>query len=144
MNSILSLPLRESGTGKGTKTGVEESHLCYNIPAGKVATALTEQQAIYKTAEQRGKPASIMPILIYYLYRINLTIMIYPNCKWYKSDSSYMICMIFIWLDIVSYVWLQQTTSLFLIFNKFLQDLHIIKFSSMNHPTYLNTFSSSN
>lgn len=43
MNSLLSVPLRGSANEKGTKTGVGDSHLCASIPAGKVATALTEQ-----------------------------------------------------------------------------------------------------
>lgn len=41
-NSIFSKPLRDSGIEKRTKTGVENRHLCYHIPSGKVATALAE------------------------------------------------------------------------------------------------------
>jgi len=46
-------------------TGVADRHLCYHIPTAKVATALTKRRAFYSIAEQKGKPASVMLILIY-------------------------------------------------------------------------------
>lgn len=47
--------VRASSTEKGTKTGVGDRHPCYHIPAGKAATILTEERAIYRIAEQREK-----------------------------------------------------------------------------------------